>query len=93
MVVVLWFLYHAQEIISDFLSRETKRAKTKKNALMTEIDTDMKKSILSQVEGEKVRNKKSRGRIKNIQFYYSKYLPKLRNPNSDQEKKLIRFII
>lgn len=65
------FLYHAQETISDFQSRETKRAKTKKNALVTEIDTDMKKAILSQVEGEKGRNKKkSRGRMKkNIQLY------------------------
>lgn len=64
------FLYHAQETISDFQSRETKRTKTKKNALLTEIDADIKNAILSQVEGEKGRNKKkSRKGLKNIQLY------------------------
>lgn len=53
----------------------------------------MKKAILSQVEGEKGRNK-SRGRMKKIfSCINAKYLPKFRNPNSGQEKNSFTFIV
>lgn len=53
----------------------------------------MKKAILSQVEGEKERDKKSRERMKKIfSCVNEKYFPKFRSPNSGQEKNSLHLL-